>query len=77
MESILNELFSMLISLSLSHFLSDKKLSYRLIVKILNRNTLNGKIDTPQGARSSLIDGVGSEWRALYKPPLLKKVADL
>jgi len=24
-----------------------------------------------------LLDGVGPEWRSLYKPPLLKKVADL
>lgn len=56
---------------------ADKKLLYRLIVKILNKDKLNGKIDTPWRARLGLIDGVGPEWRSLYKPPLLKKVADL
>jgi len=28
-------------------------------------------------ARLGLIDGVGPELKALYKPPLMKKVADL
>ncbi len=40
---------------------ADKKLIYRLVVKILNKDKLNKRIDTPWRARLGLIDG-GWTW---------------
>ena len=48
-----------------------------MFVKVLQRDKLNGRTDTPWRAHLGLSDGVGSEWRALYKPPLIKRAADL
>lgn len=43
----------------------------------MRRDKLNGKADTPWRAHLGLSDNVGPEWRALYKPPLIKRAADL
>lgn len=53
------------------------KSMYKSLVKILNKDKLNGRVDTPWRAHFGLDDEVKPEWRTLYKPPLTKKVGDL
>ena len=53
------------------------KLLYRACVKLLNKKRLRSRTDTPWRDVFNLSDDVKPEWRALYKPPLTKKVADL
>lgn len=50
---------------------------YRLCVKALNQKGLNQKVDTPWRSVLGLGNEVKPEWRALYKPPLVKRVGDL
>ncbi|XP_053533103.1 transposon TX1 uncharacterized 149 kDa protein isoform X1 [Ictalurus punctatus] len=52
------------------------KLLYKACVKVLNKKKLNGRVDTPWRVVLGFND-VKPEWRALYKPPLTKKCADL
>lgn len=53
------------------------KTMYKLMVKTLNQNKLNGRNDTPWREYLDLDPGFKPEWRSLYKPPLTKKQADL
>ncbi|KAK3510691.1 hypothetical protein QTP70_013634 [Hemibagrus guttatus] len=53
------------------------KLLYRACVKVLNKKKLSGRVDTPWRSVLGFNDDVKPEWRALYKPPLTKKAADL
>ncbi|MCJ8750197.1 hypothetical protein PDJAM_G00259840 [Pangasius djambal] len=53
------------------------KLLYRACVKVLNKKRLNGRVDTQWRNEFGFNDDVKPEWRALYKPPLTKKAADL
>ncbi|KAK3565809.1 hypothetical protein QTP86_015570 [Hemibagrus guttatus] len=53
------------------------KLLYRACVKVLNKKKLSGRVDTPWRNVLGFNDDVKPEWRALYKPPLTKKAADL
>lgn len=46
-------------------------------VKIFNKKGLNQKVDTPWRNVLGLNENVRPEWRALYKPPLTKKTADI
>ena len=46
-------------------------------MKLLNKKRLRSRTDTPWRDVFNLSDDVKPEWRALYKPPLTKKVADL
>nr|BAC82609.1 pol-like protein [Danio rerio] len=50
---------------------------YNSCVKLLNRKSLNDKVDTPWRSVLHLKENAKPEWRALYKPPLPKKVGDL
>lgn len=56
---------------------ANRKLMYNVFVRLLNKDKLNEKSDTTWRARLGLSDGAGPEWRALYKPPLVKRAADL
>lgn len=47
------------------------------MVKVLNKDKLTGHIDTKWRERLALGPDVKPEWRAIYKPPLSKKVGDL
>ena len=51
------------------------KLSYKLCVKIFNKDRLNGRCDYPRRAHSK--EDVRPEWRMLSKPPLTKRIGDL
>ncbi|KAK3525573.1 hypothetical protein QTP70_000457 [Hemibagrus guttatus] len=53
------------------------KLLYRACVKVLNKKKLSGRVDTPWRSVLGFSDDVKPEWRALYKPPLTKRAADL
>ncbi|KAK3506859.1 hypothetical protein QTP70_029532, partial [Hemibagrus guttatus] len=53
------------------------KLLYRACVKVLNKKKLSGRVDTPWRSVLGFNDDVKPEWRALYKPPLTKRAADL
>ena len=53
------------------------KTLYKLMVKTLNQNKLNGRSDTPWRTYLDLDPDVKPAWRSLYKPPLTKKHADL
>lgn len=53
------------------------KAMYKLLVKVLNRDKLKGRADTPWRAHLGLKPEVDPSWRALYKPPLTKRVGDL
>lgn len=53
------------------------KTMYKLMVKVLNKNKLSGRSDTPWRAHLALSDELKPVWRALYKPPLTKRVGDL
>ena len=56
---------------------STGKTMYRVLVKTLNKEKLKGRADTPWRAHLGLDPGVEPSWRALYKPPLTKRVGDL
>lgn len=49
------------------------KSMYKSFVKILNKDELNGRADTPWRAHFGLDSEVKHVWRALYKLPLTKK----
>ncbi|KAK3575576.1 hypothetical protein QTP86_030436 [Hemibagrus guttatus] len=53
------------------------KLLYRACVKVLNKKKLSGRVDTPWRSVLGFNGDVKPEWRALYKPPLTKRAADL
>ncbi|KAK3536234.1 hypothetical protein QTP86_000133 [Hemibagrus guttatus] len=53
------------------------KLLYRACVKVLNKKKLSGRVDTPWRSVLGFNDDIKPEWRALYKPPLTKRAADL
>ena len=53
------------------------KVAYSLCVKVLNKTKLNGRTDSPWRAHFGVKEDVRPEWRALYQPPLVKKIADL
>ncbi|KAL3975157.1 hypothetical protein ACER0C_023783 [Sarotherodon galilaeus] len=53
------------------------KTLYRLLVKTLNQDKLNGRNDTVWRTHLSLAPDIKPAWRSLYKPPLTKKHADL
>ncbi|KAK3565998.1 hypothetical protein QTP86_024206 [Hemibagrus guttatus] len=55
----------------------SEKLLYRACVKVLNKKKLSGKVDTPWRSVLGFNADIKPEWRALYKPPLTKKAADL
>ena len=57
--------------------LTDGKVFYKACVKVLNKQKLNSRVDTPWRRKLNLDDNVKPAWRALYKPPLTKKFADL
>ena len=50
---------------------------YHACVKVFNKKGLESRADTPWSAALKLDSGVRPEWRALYKPPLAKRVGDL
>lgn len=56
---------------------SSGKQMYKLLVKILNKDKLKGRADTSWRVHLGLGSEVRPAWRALYKPPLSKKVGDL
>ncbi len=53
------------------------KVMYKLFVKVLNKSKLNGRVDTPWRAHLGVGNEIKPVWRALYKPPLTKRVGDL
>lgn len=53
------------------------KTMYRLMVKLLNKGKLSGRVDTLWRAHLFLSDEVKPVCGALYKPPLTKRVGDL
>lgn len=53
------------------------KLLYRFCVIAFCKKLLNMKVDTPWRAFFKLDTERKPEWRAIYKPPLVKKVGDL
>lgn len=55
---------------------SGKKL-YKALVKAFNKKGLHGRVDTPWRDVLKISKNVKPEWRALYKPPLAKRVGDL
>lgn len=50
---------------------------YQACVKVFNIKVLNKKVDTPWRTVLKVDQGARPEWRALYKPPLVKRVGDL
>ncbi|KAF4091480.1 hypothetical protein AMELA_G00037490 [Ameiurus melas] len=52
-------------------------LLYTACLKVLNIKNLNGGVGTPWRSVLSFNDDIKPEWRALYKPPITKKFADL
>ncbi len=50
---------------------------YRCCVKVFNKKSLDGKIDTPWRNVLHLSENARPEWGALYKSPLSKKIGDL
>lgn len=55
----------------------EGKVLYKYFVKLLNKTSLNGRVDTVWRGKFSLADEVKPVWRVLYKPPLKKRSADL
>uniref|UniRef100_A0A3Q3MAR8 Reverse transcriptase domain-containing protein n=1 Tax=Labrus bergylta TaxID=56723 RepID=A0A3Q3MAR8_9LABR len=53
------------------------KTLYKLIVKTLNKKTLNARSDTPWRTYLGLAPEFRPSWESLYKPPLCKRHADL
>ncbi|CAF89551.1 unnamed protein product, partial [Tetraodon nigroviridis] len=53
------------------------KTFYRMMVKTLNKQRLNQRADTPWRGHLHLAPDCRPQWRALYKPPLSKRHADL
>lgn len=52
------------------------KTLYQIMVKTLNRDKLNGRMDSPW-RRNFDLGGSAQAWRSLYKPPLTKRHGDL
>ena len=50
---------------------------YKLLVQVLNKDQLSGRTNIPWRAHLGLNDKVRPAWRALYKPPITKRVGDL
>lgn len=50
---------------------------YKVCVKILNKKWLISRTDTPWRNVLMMDDDTKPEWRALYKPPLTKRMGDL
>lgn len=55
----------------------EGKTMYNILVKILNKNKLNGRADTPWRAHLKVNSEIRPVWRTIYKPPLTKKIGDL
>ena len=53
------------------------KTMYYLCVKVLNKNKLRDRCDTPWRKHLTLEGAERPEWGALYKPPLSRRVGDL
>ena len=47
------------------------------MVQVLKKDKLSGRTDTALRAHLGLNDEVRPAWRALYKPPITKRVGDL
>jgi len=62
---------------SVDFFSCVRKELYRLCVLILNKKTLDKRVDTPWRSVLKVGDEVRPEWRVLYKPPLSKRTGDL
>ncbi|XP_063765417.1 transposon TX1 uncharacterized 149 kDa protein [Eleginops maclovinus] len=56
--------------------MSNKRMYY-LMTKVLNQSRLQGRVDTRWRAHLALTETQRPEWRALYKPPLTKRLGDL
>ncbi len=50
---------------------------YKAYVKVFNKKGLNERIDTPWRTVFKMSNNVRPEWRALYKPLLIKRAGDL
>lgn len=50
---------------------------YKMFVKIVHKGKLSSRADTPWRAHLGLDNEVRPVWRAIYKPPLTKRVGDL
>ena len=50
---------------------------YQACVIVFNKIVVDNKVDTPSRTVLKLSQDVRPEWRAFYKPPLDKRVADL
>uniref|UniRef100_A0A8C1S2L1 Reverse transcriptase domain-containing protein n=1 Tax=Cyprinus carpio TaxID=7962 RepID=A0A8C1S2L1_CYPCA len=61
----------------LSFHEADRKKIYRSCVKVLNKKTLNGRVETVWRDKLGFDTNVKPGWRILYKPPLEKRVGDL
>ena len=61
-------------SLCVDFFSCSGKTLYKYCVVIFNKRMLNKKTDTPWRDFFKLNVDIKPEWRALYKPPLTKKV---
>lgn len=53
------------------------KTMYKMFVKIVNKGKLSGRANTSWRAHLGLDNEVRPVWRAIYKPPLTKRVGDL
>ena len=53
------------------------KMIYKSCVKALNKNKLNGRIDTVWRHKMEADSEVKPVWRVLYKPPIRKRTGDL
>lgn len=70
-------IFLQLKSLCLDFNDVNGKQLYKVCVKFFNKKGLHKKVDTPWRDVLRLNENVRPEWRALYKPPLTKKTADI
>ncbi len=53
------------------------KSMYKCFVKVFNKGTLNGRVDTVWRDKLGLNEEIKPVWRVLYKPPLIKRSGDL
>lgn len=53
------------------------KVMYKCFVKVFNKGTLNGRVDTVWREKLGLKEDMKPVWRVLYKPPLTKRSGDL
>ncbi len=53
------------------------KILYKCFVKVFNKGTLNGRVDTVWRDKLGLNEEMKPVWRVLYKPPLIKRSGDL